>query len=580
MAPAMSRRDLVRLALASGAAWAAPVLWSCAQVDPRRDRVFPQGLGSADPRADRVVLWTRVEPGEAGADVALELATDPQFKRLVERRELRAEESSDHTVRAAVTGLTAATDYYYRFIAGGVTSPLGRTRTASAPDSDAPVRFAVASCQDFVGRHFHAWRLLAKREEPLDFILFLGDYIYETTLTKGARVPTEARHVELPDGLALGPVGDEGRAAITLADFRALYRTYRSDPDLRLVHSLFPFVAVWDDHEFGNDAWADHLNHFDGAQGDERNTPSREAATRAFFEYVPVEPELQAAKPFPDDLQLYRSLRFGKHVELFITDQRYYRGDHLIPEGPRDPDVGKLGENSLLGSRTWVRKEAFDAREAAAPPTMLGKPQLEWLTSSVRSSDATWKLIGSQTMVAQLQVDLSNEKISDLLKRKFYFKLDQWDGFRTERRDLLERLATVPNVVFLSGDLHGFFASELRPDFDAPGPATAVEYLVTGVSSLSLKEQLQVAVDTEPVLESLGLRPVVRRADELMLASNPHLKYSASAAYGLGTFEVKGAGELLATFHHLADVLSPTTDEQFAPVSFRTPGGVSVIEER
>lgn len=579
MAPGMSRRDLVRLALASGAAWAAPVLWSCAQVDPRRDRVFPQGIGSADPRADRVVLWTRVEPSEASADVALELATDPQFKRVVERRELRAQEAADHTVRAAVTGLSAATDYYYRFVAGDVTSQLGRTRTAAAPDSEAHARFAVASCQDYVGRHFHSWRLLAERDEPLDFILFLGDYFYETTLTKGARVPTEARHFELPDGLALGPNGDEGRAAVTLADFRALYRTVRGDPDLKLVHSLFPFIAVWDDHEFGNDCWGDHLNHFDGAQGDERNTAAREAATRAFFEYVPVEPELQAAA-FPDDLKLYRSFRFGRHVELFITDQRYYRDDHLIDEGPKDPEVGKLGENSLLGSRTWVRKEPFDAREAAAPPTMLGKPQLEWLVSSVRASDATWKLIGSQTMLAQLVVDLSNENISDLLKRKFYFKLDQWDGFRTERRDLLERLAGTQNVVFLSGDLHGFFASELKPDFDAPGPATAVEYLVTGISSLSLKEQLQIAVETEPVLESLGLKPIVRRADDVIRASNPHFAYSATAAYGLGTFEVRGAEELLATFHHLTDVLSPKSDEKFSPVSFRTPGGVSAIERR
>jgi alkaline phosphatase D len=574
----MRRRDLLKATVITAAAVGVPSLLGCTDNEALALTVFSLGVASGDPRETSVVLWTRVEPGASELeDVRYELALDENFGRVVAQGSLQVGESSDFTLRVKVTGLSPATKYWYRFQARKVTSTVGQTKTAPASGSDVPVRFAFATCQDLVGRYFHAWKVLAD-EKPVDFVLFLGDYIYETTATAHARVPTEARRLELPDGLALG-AEEDGRAALTLADFRAAYRQYKADPDLRKVHALFPFIAVWDDHEFGNDCWQDHTNHFDGKQGDEQNRASREAATQAFCEYLPLDPERDPSAPFPADLTLFRSLRFGKHLELFVTDQRYYRSDHVIPEGPADPSVGKYGQNTILGSRSFVIKEGFDLKEAQANPTMLGLPQRDWLIEGVKGSDATWKAIGSQTMVAQLLIDLRNEpSVGTSFRKLFYLKTDQWDGYRTERRAILEALSAVQGVVWFSGDLHATYASELRPDFDTPGPATAVEYLVPGISAVALQEQLEIALTVDPILGALGLAPVVRRADNVVRAGNPHLQYARNKIYGVATVDVDRDQEVRVTFLQLLDVQSAERPATIERVSFRTRLGINTAE--
>lgn len=571
------RRDFLRMTVVSAAAAASSQLQACAAPeDPAA--VFPQGIASGDPRATSVVLWTRVQPKDgAKEDVYFELAEDEAFRKVVASGWVEATEPADHTCRIKVANLNAATRYFYRFSARRTLSPVGRTKTAPAEDADVPVRFAFTTCQDYVGRYFLPWRILAD-EPAVDFVLFLGDYIYETTRTPVARVPTRERQVSLPDGLELGPTPGDGRAAITLGDFRALYRTYRGDKDLQRVHALFPFIPIWDDHEFGNDCWQDRTNHFDGKQGDEVRREAREAATRAWFEYLPVDLELRAGVPFPDDIQIYRALRFGKHVELFLTDQRYYRDDHLIAEGPVDPEVGKSMENTIFGSRTFTLKDPVDVREASKRPSMLGAAQRDWLISSMKGSTATWKVMGSQTMFAQLVVDLRDRTdVAQQIRNRYYFKLDQWDGYRSERRQILSELAATPNVVVLSGDLHASYAAELRPDFDAPGAATATEYMCPSISAVSLTEQLEAAVVVEPVLEVAGLDKVIADADALIAKSNPHLRYVKNKTYGIAIAEVDADKELRVDFIEIADTKVSEVGA-VARTRFRTPAGTAVVE--
>ena len=89
-----------------------------------------------------------------------------------------------------------------------------------------------------------------------------------------------------------------------------------------------------------------------------------------------------------------------------------------------------------------------------------------------------------------------------------YVNCDQWDGFRTERAEILDTLnkANVRNLLVCTGDIHSFYAAELHVDFDAPAAKpVAVEYVTAGISSASLKElmakfipedsQLRVIVD-------------------------------------------------------------------------------------
>lgn len=563
---------LSRRALLGAAAGAAAL--RCSH-DAAADAAFPQGVASGDPTPDSVLLWTRVE-SDREETVRWELARDERFRDVVAQGEVTTNADRDHTVRVDATGLSAGTTYWYRFFARGVTSPVGRTRTAPSPDADVPLKLALASCQDFGGRWFHAWRSLLSRDD-VDFVLFIGDYIYETIGHLAVTLPPEREPV-LPDGMELDDPTKGKVTAVTLADYRALYKQYRRDPDLRAVHARFPFVTIWDDHEFANDGWGQHSADFDDKRGDEKSPERRAAATRAWYEHHPIRRPYAPDAAFPDDLSVQRNLRWGRNAEVVLLDERYHRADHLIPEGPVDRDVGHFMANSAFGSRTFVVKSAFDPREAAAAPTMLGPAQRDWAIQTVKASTATWKLLASPLVMAQMVLDLSAySTLPSMFRQRFYFKTDQWDGFRSERRALLEACAGVENLAVLSGDLHGFYAAELHADFDAPGPQPlAVEYAVSAVSAPAIDVQLKSVIASDDVLKSLGLGALVPKFDENLLAANPFIRHAESRKNGIALVEASSA-ELRVTFLESDDVTKP--DGGVArEVAFRTVAGSRRIE--
>jgi alkaline phosphatase D len=567
--PRIERRTLLRWFAATPAV---PLLASAAGCgeDGAPDDTFPQGVASFEPAPDSVLLWTRVE---GGGVATYEVARDPDFTDVVATGEGEATADADFTLRADVGGLAPGTTYWYRFTARGVTSPVGRTRTAPSPDADVPLRIALASCQDFGGRWFHAWRTLVERDD-VDVVLFIGDYIYETLGHLAAVLPPE-RTPTLPDGLVLEDPVKGTVAARTLADYRALYRQYRADPDLRAVHAYFPFVMLWDDHEFANDAWGDHATDFDDLQGDERSPERRAAATRAWYEYSPLRRPFDPAAAPPDDLQIYRTLRWGRHVELVLLDERYHRDDHLIPEGPIDQEVGHIQMNSALGARTFVIKDAFDAREAAVtpPPTMLGAAQRDWAIEAVTTSTATWKLLASPLVVAQMVLDLTGfDQLPSTFRQRYYFKTDQWDGFRSERRALLEACAGVDNLVVLSGDLHGFYAAELHADFDAPGATPlAVECAASAISAATIDVQLAAAIHSSPILEGLGLADLIPLFDDNLRGANPHIRHADSIRNGFAIVEA-GPQAVDVRFVAVTDVGAPDGGPA-TEIAFRTALG-------
>jgi alkaline phosphatase D len=578
----VDRRSFLRIALVT-----AGCLPACSDDDdPSTDpadrlRVFPQGLASGDPKPDSVILWTRVEPeGESSVSVKYEVATDEAFASLVSSGEQTVDASTDHTLRLKVVGLGSYTTYYYRFIARDVISDHGRTKTAPAPDQDVSPRFGFASCQDFNGRYYHAWRALTEEQPDLDFVLYLGDYIYETEGDPRFQDPTEARKVVLPDGL---PIGDEEApysAALTLADYRTLYKTYRGDADLKRAHALYPFIAIWDDHEFADDCWQDHATHFNEAQGDEKNAERRHASSQAWFEYQPADVEFNGSGSFPEDIQIYRTLRYGKHVEIILTDQRYYRDDHLIPEGPMNDAVGKIFENDGLGSRQLLIKEGFDPLEAAAKPTMLGDTQKAWFIDAVNASDATWKFWGNETQLAQMCLDLTEfEQLPESFRKLFYFTVDQWDGYRSERAEILGAVAGTRNLVALTGDIHAFFACEIRtdPDVVADDPV-CVEYTTAGISSSSVQDITARIVEGNEVLNSLGLGDLVASFDTILQAASPHYLFSKSDGYGVSFVEVDADNEIRVTFLEVADSTTKTYGGVINRYEFRTPSGTPAVE--
>lgn len=310
------------------------------------EALFPQSLASGDPKPRSVMLWTRTPSAEV---VYAQVALDADFNQLValeSNGSLVAEvpvgltSHHDHCAKLRVEGLSPNTTYYYRFVvetADGVrTSRTGRTKTAPDPSDHAAPRFAVLSCQDYSG-YYHALRRVV--ELAPDFVVHLGDYIYETTSDPSFQSAAGAREVVFRDVAGAKPLtvtatsGAPSRqilAARSLDNYRQLYQTYRSDPWLQRLHETAPIIAVCDDHEFANDATADRTP-LDHASDPER----RLNADQAWFEYLPVDypeqPELETA-PFPDNLRLYRDFRFGKHLHLVMTDLRRYRPPHLIAE--------------------------------------------------------------------------------------------------------------------------------------------------------------------------------------------------------------------------------------------------------
>jgi len=585
--PLFRRRDFLRLAAVTVAVSAVPKLSGCSDASGSGgsspediDRVFPQGVASGDPRPDSVVLWTRVATAAATASVGYAVALDEGFSQVVAEGEIATDAGRDHTVKLKPVGLDPYTTYYYRFTTDGVTSMTGRTKTAPAPGDDVPVRFAFASCQDFVGRYYHAWQAFLDQGGEVDFVVHLGDYIYETTGDPDFQTPDESRAVVIPDGLPLGESTTENLAALTLADYRALYQTYRSDQYLKRAHQLYPFIVTWDDHEFANDAWSDHATDFNEARGDEKSTARREAASRAFWEHQPADVQYDEDASYPNDIRIYRSLRYGAHVDLMLLDGRLYREDHLVPEGPVDLDVGKFTANSSLGSRNFVLKPGFDAREVTAKPSLLGTAQKEWLLGALLGSDATWKIIGSDVQFSQMLVDLrSFELLPDQFRNLFYFSVDQWDGYRSERAEILGAAAGVENVVALAGDIHAFYASELYEDFDDQSvPPVAVEYVCAGISSSPVQEITQATVDANPTLSALGLGALVPQFDAILTQASPQYRYAKSQSHGLAIVDVQGAAAIEVEFLQIADVRTPTWNGTLERVRFRTPAGSRRID--
>ena len=362
MSRGVSRREFLKtVVITAGAAHAAPLL-GCSSSSANPDAAtspdagppdasvatfsFPQSVASGDPRPASIVLWTRAaSTGTADVPVTLEVATDKQFAQLVtlSTSQLTAKAASDFCLRVKVVSLSSATRYYYRFRAGTVVSPTGRFKTAPASTADVAVKFGFVSCQDWIGRYYNTLlEFLDPSNDDMDFIVHLGDYIYETTGDPSFQ-STGGHGVTFTDqagAIQLGSASKPFYAAKSVSNYRDLYKAYRSDTTLQNVHENFSMVHIWDDHEFSNDCWRDVATYYDGLK-DETDMDRRQNAEQVFFEYQPIavdlvetgsgELALTRDRLFPN-MKLYRDFRFGKHLHLILTDFRSFRPDHPIPE--------------------------------------------------------------------------------------------------------------------------------------------------------------------------------------------------------------------------------------------------------
>ena len=360
---------------------------------------FPQSVASGNPTSTSVVLWTRVaDPDLADQDVPLRVIVtqDPYFIHIVLNQIVPAQAAYDHCVKVQLSNLAPRTTYLYFFVyyKNGYVylSHLGRTKTAPAPGDTTPVRFAFFSCEDYEGRFYNTYaKLLLDHKDDIDFVAFIGDYIYETAGDPASQLPIPGRAIDFADkagAIQLGTSDHPFYAASSLDDYRQLYRTYRSDPELQALHESFPMVATWDDHEYSNDCHGATATYFDKRK-DEYDPVRRRHAEQAFFEYMPtaigMASEEGVSLPWRSGLQIddsilypnariYQEFTFGANLDLVLSDYRSFRSDVLIPEnafpGAVVPDKGTI--EAVLGAQAYAAIAAsLDPYVAiAADPTL------------------------------------------------------------------------------------------------------------------------------------------------------------------------------------------------------------------
>lgn len=399
---------------------------------------FKLGVASGSPLPDSVVLWTRLAPnpteggglGPEPIKVKWEIALDESFHKIVKSGTDTTSPTYAHSVHVEANGLEPAHSYWYRFHAGDAVSPVGRTRTAPAPDASDPFRFSFASCQMYEQGYFTAHRHMA--EEDLDLVVFLGDYIYEHSWGKN----DVRKH--------------EGHEVYTLDQYRNRYACYKSDSDLQRCHSRFPWIVTWDDHEVDND----YAN--DRAEDLEPNFLARRAAAyQAFYEHMPLRP---SCAPHKSETRIYQAFDFGRLTRFHVLDDRQYRDYEVCPK------PGRAGSN-------YVK----DCAERLDPKrTILGWDQEKWLAQSLKDSSAAWDVIVQQTLMAQAVRDGGK------------YWTDGWDGYPAARKRLLEAVSGRPsaNTIVVGGDIHAYAVCDLKLDFDDPKSATvATEFCGTSISS-------------------------------------------------------------------------------------------------
>ena len=485
---------------------------------------FPQGVASGDPQPDGIMLWTRAQPqGDTGSPVnlLLQLSTDKTFTKAPLMEEvLQAKPETDFTVRAYVDGLSPGKHYYYRFLgAEGSASRIGRTRTAPDANDATPVNFAFTSCQNFEQAFYGGWARMLEddralpEEQRLQFILHLGDFIYERCWhTRIDGSPQSRTLPPFPDGVTT----DENRYAISLADYRHLYRTYLDDPHLQDARANWPFICTWDDHEFANNAFQAYSTYADKALLEPRR---KQDANQAWFEYIPTvlsQLKGQPAHDFTpenvttgddsqrneaavDSLCIYRKLNWGKHVDILLTDGRSYRSPACLPAGlsqslglPMDTvklvaiaDAGAAynGGNPPATLPYGDGNTANIARERA-PGSMLGRQQREWLLDTLAGSRATWKLWGNAMPLIPMRLDTSSLPFLDY--EDIIYNIDGWAGYPHEQMILMDQVEArgITGIVSFSGDHHLHAAGTINRSASEPNaPAVAVDFTIGGISS-------------------------------------------------------------------------------------------------
>ncbi|MBS0471115.1 MAG: alkaline phosphatase D family protein [Proteobacteria bacterium] len=656
-----NRREFAAAAAAMGAslAFSARAAHASKRAWKERRDLYPQGVASGDPDSGSVILWTRCPPatGNTAPKLTVEVAEDDAFRKVVATAAALPLADNDWTVRVLAAGLKPATTYWYRFTdAHGMGSRIGRTRTAPADDDSRPVNFAFVSCQDQNTGYNNAYRrmLYDDRNKPeaeqLGFVLHLGDFFYELVWYPEDRTkPYYNRKIRDVVRYPTGQKIADYHIPVDLADYRAAYKGYLADPDLADARANWPFICMWDNHEF---SW----RGFQGLTIDTKDIVGAQtrkvAATQAWFEYQPARvakagdpdwnrydaPKVADAdiKAFdvyslvqePNNLaainalRTYRHLKWGKNVDLLLTDNRSFRSYFVLNDdgtnGMETPkfldlvpqeiveilDAGKAyGGGHPPDTIAFGDKQFPNFRKDKDPQSILGKEQKAWFLEQLRASKATWKIWGNSQGSLNARLDMKNLPAEfGTWPGKDYgmFWLDDWAGFRHEQGEILDFVKDngITGLTSVCGDRHaslaGLLSKSLPPQAYEP---VALEFVGTSISSPGTVEVYEVIVhDKEPLHALLMRRPPGAPSEPMvnfsilhgvkasltydktgdlkqaLAQSNPevapHLAFVDLGAHGYSAVRAS-ADRLETTFVSIPNPAERSTTDDGGPVTYR-----------
>ena len=454
---------------------------------------FDFGVASGDPLSDSVILWTHAKYQDLSDAVPLtwQVASDLEFTKIVVFGTGQASADSGYTFKVDAKGLLPNQTYFYRFTVGKHISPIGKTKTLPTGSVN-EVKLAVLSCSNYPAGFFNVYSEVAKSD--VDLAIHLGDYIYEYAATGYAS----------EKAASLGRTSVPANEILTLSDYRMRHAQYKSDADSKQFHASKPLIAVWDDHEFANDAYKDGAeNHTTATEGS--FAARKAAAMQAYHEWMPI-------RTGADKSKIYRSFNFGNLISLHMLDTRSVGRDQQV-------DIADLVNPA---------KQATALATLSSPSRqLLGVEQVQWLQTQMASSTATWQILGQQVLMARIEFPLTilqalnpsdtsaqaqiagQKAITDYLtakakqaqsypltaiesallsQPKLGYNLDAWDGYPAAREIVLATAAQLKKrLLVLAGDTHNAWHSDLTL---MSGQKVGEEFATSSVSSPGLEAYL------------------------------------------------------------------------------------------
>jgi len=454
---------------------------------------FDFGVASGDPLSDSVILWTHAKYQDLSDAVPLtwQVASDLEFTKIVVFGTGQASADSGYTFKVDAKGLLPNQTYFYRFTAGKHISPIGKTKTLPTGSVN-EVKLAVLSCSNYPAGFFNVYSEVAKSD--VDLAIHLGDYIYEYAATGYAS----------EKAASLGRTSVPANEILTLSDYRMRHAQYKSDADSKQFHASKPLIAVWDDHEFANDAYKDGAeNHTTATEGS--FAARKAAAMQAYHEWMPI-------RTGADKSKIYRSFNFGNLISLHMLDTRSVGRDQQV-------DIADLVNPA---------KQATALATLSSPSRQLmGVEQVQWLQTQMAASTATWQILGQQVLMARIEFPLTilqalnpsdtsaqaqiagQKAITDYLtakakqaqsypltaiesallsQPKLGYNLDAWDGYPAAREIVLATAAQLKKrLLVLAGDTHNAWHSDLTL---MSGQKVGEEFATSSVSSPGLEAYL------------------------------------------------------------------------------------------